>query len=189
MNSPCRRESVPSLFDTSLQYLRKSSPLFNGLCREQAMAIAPVRFTSGCAAAGCAAVQPAPVAPLGSGLLARQAIPPLCPAPGCQSQAQRLSRIPFHRVDPGFRGGSPMALVSDGAYDCLPPGIDIHPLPPVLRRRQNAADEGACSRPYCRAEALRQRLGCASGQGVTFYVRHATRQHDPPCWRRGSRAA
>jgi hypothetical protein len=82
-----------------------------------------------------------------------------------------------------------MALVSDGAYDCLPPGIDIHPLLPVLRRCQNAADEGACSRPYCRAEALRQRLGCASGQGVTFYVRHATRQHDPPCWRRGSRAA
>jgi hypothetical protein len=87
-----------------------------------------------------------------------------------------------------FRG-APTAGVGHCPYDRLPPGIDIHPLLPVLRRCQNAADEGACSRPYCRAEALRRRLGCASGQGVTFYVRHATRQHDPPCWRRGSRAA
>ncbi len=68
------------------------------------MAVAPVGFTLWCAAAGCAAVQPAACPPLGPGLLAGQAVPSFGSTPGCQPQAQRFSRVPFHRVDPGFLG-------------------------------------------------------------------------------------
>ncbi len=134
MNSSCRRESVPSLSDTSLQYLRKSSPLFNGLCREQAMAVAPVRFTSGCAAAGCAAVQPAACPPLCLRFLTGQAIPPLRPTPRCQTQALRFPRVPIHRVDPVFLV-SPLVGVGDGAEDRLLSGTHVHPLQTFLRRR------------------------------------------------------
>ena len=97
------------------------------------MAVAPVGFTSGCTAAGCAAVQPTACPPFGSRLLARQAVPPLRATPGRQSQALRLSRVPFHRVDPGFRE-RPHGWGEGRLLRWPAPRRDDHPLQPALRR-------------------------------------------------------
>jgi hypothetical protein len=68
------------------------------------MAVAPVRLTSGSAAAVSPAVQSAPIAAHAPRFLAGQAIPPLGPASWREPQALRLFRVPFHRVDPRSRG-------------------------------------------------------------------------------------
>ncbi len=92
----------PSSFDAPRKDGRQGNPLLDRLYREQAMGVAPVSLTPWSPATRRAAVQSAAVLTLGPRLLAGQAVPPLGSAPGCQSQALRLSRIPFHRVDPPF---------------------------------------------------------------------------------------
>ena len=83
------------------------------------MTVAPAGFTSGCAAALTPAVQPTTCPPLGPRPLSQQAVAPLGPAPGCQSQALRLFGVPFHRISATFME-APTLVCFMVAYDYLP---------------------------------------------------------------------
>jgi hypothetical protein len=114
---------VPSSFASPPKYLQRGSPLFDGFCCEQAMGVAPVGLTFWRLAAGSAAVQTAPVPPLSPRLLTGQGIPPLRATPGRPSQVLRLSRVPFHRVDPRSRERPCPDGVADCSYNGLPPAL------------------------------------------------------------------